>query len=68
VNGVSDAEKKAMEAMHTNTAATRQLSCQECCRPWLDPTERWRIYLTSDEPAQPVPYCPTCAAREFDPD
>jgi hypothetical protein len=44
------------------------LSCQECERPWLDPTERWRIYLTDDEPRVPVAYCRECAAREFDPD
>lgn len=44
------------------------LLCQECVRPWLDPRERWRLFLTDEEPAEAVPYCPQCAAREFDPD
>jgi hypothetical protein len=43
------------------------LHCQECLRPWLDPRERWRLYL--DEDVQlPVPYCADCASREFDGD
>ena len=44
------------------------LVCQECHRPWLDPQERWRMYLDSDEPALAVPYCPAGASREFDED
>ena len=47
---------------------TLLLSCEECRRPWFDPCERWRLYLDDDEPANAVPYCPVCAAREFDPD
>jgi hypothetical protein len=47
---------------------TLLLVCVECRRPWLDPQERWRMYLDSDEPAHAVPYCPTCASREFDGD
>lgn len=56
--------------MHeTKTVTTTYVClCQECARPWLDPRERWRLYLTDDEPVEAVPYCPTCAAREFDPD
>lgn len=55
--------------MHANATLTKHLLlCQECRRPWLDPAERWRIYLTAETPSEPVPYCPTCAAREFDPD
>ena len=50
------------------TLVTQQLHCQECCRPWLDPHERWRVYLTDDEPAEAVPYCADCARREFDAD
>ena len=46
----------------------RPLLCEECLRPWREPRERWRVYLTDDEPAEPVPYCPGCAQREFDPD
>lgn len=41
--------------------------CQECSCPWLDPNERWRVYLDDEEPANAVPYCPVCAHREFDP-
>ena len=52
---------------HT-TVHTTLLVCQECARPWLDPSERWRIYLTNDDPGEPVPYCADCAHREFDPD
>lgn len=47
---------------------TKLLHCEECRRPWLDGSERWRMYLTDDEPAVPVPYCHECAAREFDDD
>jgi len=36
-------------------------------RPWLpDDDERWRAWLTDDEPAELVFYCPRCAASEFD--
>ena len=42
-------------------------SCEECRRPWLDSRERWRLYLDPDE-GLTVPYCPDCAAREFDGD
>jgi hypothetical protein len=45
------------------------LHCQECLRPWLDPGERWRLYLDEDnQPALAVPYCADCASREFDGD
>jgi hypothetical protein len=44
------------------------IACQECGALWLDPAERWRLYLDTDEPPNAVPYCPVCAAREFDPD
>jgi RNase P subunit RPR2 len=54
--------------MPENATLIRQLLCEECRRPWLVPQERWRVYLTDDEPAEAVPYCPGCAAREFDPD
>jgi hypothetical protein len=39
-------------------------TCAECGRPWLDPAESWRSYLTIDDEA-PL-YCPGCADREFD--
>jgi hypothetical protein len=54
--------------MDGRIALVRHLTCQECCRPWLDSHERWRAYVTADEPVEPVFYCPACAVREFDPD
>ena len=41
------------------------LVCVECGREWVGPVERWRVYLTDDDPPQPVTYCPDCAEREF---
>jgi hypothetical protein len=41
------------------------LACVECTRPWVTNSERWRLYLTNDNPPQAVPYCPRCAAKEF---
>jgi hypothetical protein len=43
----------------------RDLVCEECGREWVEPVEGWRIYLTDDDPPQPVTYCPVCARREF---
>jgi len=40
--------------------------CQECRCSWLDPRERWRLYVTDDEQPELVPYCPYCATNEFD--
>lgn len=45
---------------------TKPIVCIECNRRWADPTERWRIYVSRDDPPQAVPYCPECARREFD--
>lgn len=42
------------------------LFCLECLRRWHDPAERWRVYLTDEEPPTAVLYCPQCAQREFD--
>jgi hypothetical protein len=47
--------------------ATQPLTCVECGRMWLLAYEVWRTYLTDDEPANAVTYCPECAHREFDP-
>jgi hypothetical protein len=41
------------------------LVCVECGRVWVGPVERWRLYLTEDDPPETVAYCPVCAAREF---
>lgn len=55
--------------MNETQIATAPLClCQECRRPWLDARERWRLYLTDEEPIEAIPYCPACASREFDPD
>jgi hypothetical protein len=47
--------------------AVQPLVCIECRRVWSDPAERWRMYITGDEPPEAVPYCNVCASREFDP-
>jgi hypothetical protein len=44
----------------------RTLRCLECGRAWLEPAERWRLYLTCEEPPGHLAYCPDCAEREFD--
>ena len=56
-----------MEIKH-NLSSVLLLVCEECRRPWLDPHERWRMYLDADESPHAVPYCSNCAAREFDGD
>ena len=39
--------------------------CQECEAVWLPADEeRWRAYLTDDEPSEVVFYCLSCAERE----
>jgi hypothetical protein len=41
-------------------------SCAECAARWLPAhEERWAAYVTDDEPAEVVFYCPDCAEREF---
>jgi hypothetical protein len=40
--------------------------CAECEAAWLLANEeRWRAYLTDDEPPEVVFYCPRCSEREF---
>jgi hypothetical protein len=46
--------------------AVRPLVCVECLRVWRDRYERWRMYITDDDPPEAVPYCNACASREFD--
>lgn len=43
------------------------MTCVECEREWIEASERWRIYLTSDALPEPVLYCADCARFEFDP-
>jgi hypothetical protein len=41
-------------------------SCAECEARWLPADdERWSAYLTDDEPAEVIFYCPDRAEREF---
>jgi hypothetical protein len=47
--------------------AQDQLACIECRGTWTEPSERWRIYLTEDDPREPILYCADCAAYEFGP-
>ena len=62
----ANAERDTMiERLPEQKAPTRLLSCIECGQIWLDPVERWRIYLTDDEPAEAVVYCSHCAEFEF---
>jgi hypothetical protein len=40
--------------------------CAECDARWLPADEdHWSAYLTDDEPAEVVFYCPECAELEF---
>lgn len=51
---------------HDSHVFVLALRCVECDRRWDDPSERWRISFTDDEPPEPVTYCRARAAREFD--
>ena len=53
-------------AMDTEGVATIP-RCAECEAHWLpaDRTTRWQAWLTDDEPAELVFYCPACGEREF---
>jgi hypothetical protein len=42
-----------------------KLACIECGRRWTDRSERWRAYLTDDDPPRVIVYCELCAEREF---
>ena len=40
--------------------------CAECQAVWLPADEeRWRAYLTDDDPPELAFYCPECARQEF---
>jgi hypothetical protein len=47
------------------TTLVPALACQECHAEWIDPKERWRIYVVPGDPAETLVYCPACARREF---
>jgi hypothetical protein len=41
--------------------------CEECEAAWLPADDnRWRAYLTDDEPPELAFYCPDCAEPAFD--
>lgn len=42
------------------------LRCAQCHRRWDNPTDRWRVYFTDEEPPEPLTFCPNCARREFE--
>jgi hypothetical protein len=51
-----------------DTVGEAVISCLECGRPWTEPHERWRLYISaeSDDPCPETgAYCPACAQREF---
>lgn len=54
-------------AEESTRLAQHELTCIECRCTWLELDERWRVYLTDDDPPEVVAYCPRCARREFDP-
>jgi len=43
-----------------------RMTCIECRRPWVSEKERWRLFLTDENPPTLLMYCPHCAEREFD--
>lgn len=63
-----NAETEGMydDLQHDVMVVTHTLECIECGRLWRDRSERWRMYVTDDDPPEAVPYCQACAAREFD--
>ncbi len=40
-------------------------TCVECGREWRDAGERWRAYLTTDDPPLLGLFCAACFEREF---
>ena len=43
---------------------TEAFECIECRRQWDVPTERWRVYITDDEPPEATVYCPDWGSGE----
>jgi hypothetical protein len=60
-------DRSTMGDLPVPGTATQALTCVECGQRWLLAYEVWRMYLTDDEPAEAVIYCPGCAKRELDP-
>ena len=55
-----------MDANNQKLAVSTELNCLECQRPWVEPTERWRMYATIEDEPEVGLYCPICASFEFD--
>ena len=56
-----------MDAENRSIALSTELHCLECRREWLDPSERWRMYVATFEGrTEQGLYCPICASFEFD--
>lgn len=51
---------------HVQQATLQALRCLECLREWVEPHERWRMYVTTDAEPECGLYCASCAAFEFD--
>ena len=47
----------------TSHQTARVIECVECCRPWEMPSERWRLYVTDEDPPEAVAYCQACGER-----
>jgi hypothetical protein len=54
-----------MNEQQPRQLAVETINCVECKFPWIDPSERWRVYLTDEELPEMVVYCHLCAEREF---
>ncbi len=63
--GAASLRQATTMAEPTSQPKTRTLECIECQRIWAAPLERWRLYLTEDEPVVVVAYCSVCAQREY---
>jgi hypothetical protein len=61
----ADAEVPNMNEHQPRELAVETISCVECKVAWVDPSERWRVYLTDDDVPETVVYCHLCAEREF---
>jgi hypothetical protein len=59
------AEVPQMNEHQSRQLAVETISCVECNVPWVDPSERWRVYLTDEDVPETVVYCHLCAEREF---
>jgi hypothetical protein len=59
-----------VEDVASTVVVAAPIACIECGRSWTSSVERWRVKVLvfEREPAEAVPYCPDCHAREFESD